>query len=166
MRVTLSFAPHELFKPPQSDFWHVEIITEDGSNRTLNTFCTTREEAEAVVRTAKVRELETASKAHRLTSDVVTLITANRTMTVADSITEWDQWLKVTSRSERTRTNNVITVRQWAREMSLEVKTVGSVTTDHIHRWINRPHHGDKRGTRLMKLSAIRNLFRFCGLKR
>lgn len=156
----------KLFKPPESDFWHVEIITEDGSKRTLNTFCTSRDEAEAVVSRAKVSELETASKVHRLTSEVVTLITANRTITVAEAITEWDEWLKVTSRSERTRTNNVIAVRQWAREMGLEAKSVGSVTTDHIHRWINRPNHGDKRGTRLMKLSAIRNLFRFCGLTR
>ncbi|MHC1765895.1 MAG: hypothetical protein AB9869_16625 [Verrucomicrobiia bacterium] len=73
-------------------------------------------------------------KVLRLTSGVVTLITANRTITVADAIPEWDQWLKVTSRSERTRTNSVIRVRQWAREMGLEAKTVGSVTTDDIHR--------------------------------
>lgn len=156
----------KLFKPPQSDFWHIEIITEAGSKRTINTFCTTCEEAEAVVSKAKVPELETASKVLRLTSEVVTLITANRSVTVADAITEWDAWLKVTARSERTRTNNVIAVRQWSREMGLEAKTIGSITTDDIHRWVNRPNQTDKRGTRLMKLSAIRNLFRFCGLKR
>ncbi|MHC1765896.1 MAG: hypothetical protein AB9869_16630 [Verrucomicrobiia bacterium] len=44
----------KLFKPPESDFCHVEMGTEAGSKRSLNTFCTTREEAEALVSKAKV----------------------------------------------------------------------------------------------------------------
>jgi hypothetical protein len=78
-------------------------------------FCTTREEAEAVISKADVPELETASNVLRLTAEVVTLITANRSVTVADAITEWNSWLKVTARSKRTRTNNVIAVRQFYR---------------------------------------------------
>ena len=70
----------KLFKPSDSSFWHIGIVTEDGSQRTIKTFCSTREEAEAVVQQAKVRELEAASLApnRRLTSGRTKRFTGER----------------------------------------------------------------------------------------
>jgi integrase len=156
----------KLIKPEGHKTWHVEIQTEDGSKKLVDTQCLTKEGAKMLCEDAKIRELETASKAHRLTSEVVTLITANRTIAVNDVINEWDEWMKTASRSDKTRENNLISARQWAREMNLGETSIGSITSDHVHKWINRKDDPTKRGTRLMKLSAIRNLFRFATIKR
>lgn len=88
-----------LIQPRDSDCWHVEVVTENGSTQTVNTGCRHRAEAEAVVRQARIPESETASKAHRLTAEVVTLITANRNLTVDDAIAEWDAWMEGAARS-------------------------------------------------------------------
>lgn len=155
-----------LIKPEGQKYWHVEITTESGGKRLVNTQCLTKEAAQAVVEDSKIKELELASKAHRLTAEVVTLITANRQVLVKDAIEEWAEWLKVAARSDKTRDNNIQIAEQWVRDMSLSERSIGSISTDDIHQWINRQGSELKRATRLLYLSGIRNLFRYCLIKR
>ena len=155
-----------LSKHEGEDHWHVEVTTEAGSVKRLSTFCTTRAEAEEVVKASKIKDIERSSKIHRLTAEVVTLITANKSITMSDALAEWVEWMKVGVRSPRTRENNASTIRLWLRQAGIESKTIGMITADEIHAWINDPNRPDKLGTRTMKLAAIRNLMRFCGVKR
>jgi integrase len=156
----------KLSKRESDEHWHVEVTTEAGHLQRLSTFCRTRAEAEEVVRDSRIKDIERSSKIHRLTADVVTLITANRTITMVDALSDWIEWMKVGVRSPRTRDNNASTILLWLKQSSIENKTIGTVTTDEIHSWINDTHRSDKLGTRMMKLASIRNLMRFCCAKR
>lgn len=156
----------KLLKPEGQQHWHVEVETEDGSKRLINTECLTKSEAQALCEAAKVKDLEQASKKHRLTSEVVTLITANRVVTVNDVIAEWDEWMKTASRSDKTRDNNLASARQWARDMNMGDKPIARVASGQIHKWINDPDDPGKRGTRMNKLTHIRNLMQFATIKR
>ena len=153
-----------LHKPKDSPFWHAEVVTEDGSVRRLNTLCATRAEAQEA--TAKLRQIEAAAREHRLTAEVVTLITANRQITVDEALAEWADWSKAGVRSPKTRYNVLVTLAQWSREMTLGARSIGTISTDDIRPWVNPPDAPTKRGTRLLKLSAVRALFRYCLLKR
>lgn len=158
-----------LHKPKGDQFWHVEVVTETGQKKSVNTFCTTKDEARFVARASKIEDLERAGKTHRLTSEVVTLITANRSITMVDALSEWEEYLKIGSnRSPRTVDNSITTVRQWVRETGIETRTVGSIDHDDINKWINKDDgpSGDKYGTRTIKLSGIRTFFKFCCIKR
>ena len=156
----------KLYKPSNSEYWFLEVVTEAGNVRSISTFCKTKAEAESVVAASKVRELEQAGKVHRLTSDVVALIACNRLVKVEAAIAEWWEWMKIGVRSPRTRENNASTVRTWAREMAVDRTNIGQVTSDCIHTWVNDPNRPHKLGTRHMKLAAVRNFMRFCGVKR
>jgi integrase len=155
-----------LSKRESEEHWHVEVTTEAGCVQRLSTFCKTKAEAEEVVKASKIKDIERSAKIHRLTADVVTLITANKSITMRDALAEWIEWMKVGVRSPRTRDNNATTISLWIRQTGIEEKTIGTVTTDEIHAWINDTNRPDKLGTRTMKLAAIRNLMRFCGVKR
>jgi integrase len=148
------------------DTWKAEVTTENGSRLLVDTHCKTKKEAEKVISDAKLKELEAAAKAHRLTAEVVTLITANRKITVADAIREWDAWMKGSSRADRTRVNNLETVGHWVREMGINDKSVGAITTQDIDPWVNTTSTPIKRGSRLMRLSAIKNFMQFCSIRR
>jgi integrase len=156
----------KLIKKENDKYWSVEVATEAGERKIICTYCETREEATVVIKQSKIKEIERSAKAHRLTADVVTLITANRSVTVMDAIAEWSEWMKVGVRSARTRVNNETTASNWAKQTGVESKTIGSITADEIHAWINDPSKPDKLGTRIMKLSSVRNLMRFCAIKR
>lgn len=156
----------KLIEPNETGSWRVSVQTENGSIRIADTGCASRREAEQLVQRAKVAELEAASKALRLTAEVVTLITANRHLSVSDAISEWNEWLKVSSRSERTRTNSVGTVQQWARETLAHHKSIGTVSTAELNEWVNPADTPIKRGTRQCRLAALRSFFRYCGIKR
>lgn len=156
----------KLIKKEGDKYWHVEVTTEAGERKSICTYCDTRDEASTVIKQAKIKEIEASAKAHKLTADVVTLITANRSVTVMDAIAEWSEWMKVGVRSPRTRSNNQSTASNWARQSGVETRSIGSITTEEIHDWINDKSRPDKLGTRIMKLSAVRNLMKFCGIKR
>jgi integrase len=156
----------KLSKRESDEHWHVEVITEAGHLQRLSTFCKTKVEAEDVVRDSKIKDIERSAKIHRLTADVVTLITANKTITMNDALAEWVEWMRIGVRSPRTRDNNASTVRLWLTQTGIDSKTIGTVTADEIHSWINNATRPDKLGTRMMKLSSIRNLMRFCCVKR
>lgn len=147
-------------------YWHVEVMTEAGQRKSVCTWCMGRPEAESIVASAKVREIERAAAAHRLTAEVVTLITANRNVTVNSAVSEWEEWMRIGVRSPRTRDNNLTSVRAWVSASVLGEQPVSSITSEHVHAWVNSPSSKDKLGTRKMKLSCIRNFMNFCGVKR
>ncbi len=155
-----------VFLPTGTEFWHIDLVTEAGNHRSINTWCRTEDAARAVAAEAKVRELETAGQVHRLTVEVVTLITTNRSITVSQAVAEWDTWMTVAVRSPRTKESNLVTIRSWAREAGLEHASVGSITVESIHNWINCTARPDKLGTRKTKLAVIRAFMRFCVAKR
>jgi len=158
--------PVKLIKPPGSEFWLIEVITENGQARSISTGCRTKSDAEVLVKDAKIREIETAARNHRLTAEVVTLITAGRNVLVSEAILEWGEWMKVGTKSPRTRDNNLSGVSRWVTSMGLSAMPIGAITEEHIHRWINDPLLNHKLGTRILRLACIRNFFRFCNVKR
>ena len=156
----------KLYKPQDSEHWLCEIQTEAGDRKSINTFCQTKQEAEIVVAIAKLEEIEKQAIATRLTAEAVTLITANRKITVADALAEWKDHFKKRSWSERTSQNNLGVVSQWMSEEGVDMLSIGSITDAEIGVWINNPDSTSKRGTRQFKLSCLRNFFRFAVEKR
>lgn len=152
----------KLVRKPESTNWFVEIIAENGSVHQLDTGCTNRAEAQELVELAKVSRLEKAGRAHRLTSEVVTLITVNQKITVANALAEWDKWFTDTHQAERTRSNCVMAIQQWITETNLEGKSIGSIGEKDISEWVNDANSPIKLGTRTLRLSMLRSFFKFC----
>ena len=50
----------KLHKVKDSDLWHITLQTESGAERTINTFCYTRDEAEKLLARTKLPEIEAA----------------------------------------------------------------------------------------------------------
>lgn len=142
--------------------WGVEIKSESG--QTHKVLLETFDEAEALkmVERAHVEKLEQAGQISRLTSEVVSLIVANRKITCMEAVNEWDQWLAKTARSNRTHTNNIGVIRKWMADMACANKAVSEITDEAINQYVNPLESDLKRGTRALRLSAIRGLMQFC----
>lgn len=155
-----------LTKPTGSEFWMLEVTTENGGTKSISTGCRTKTDAETLVKSAKIEQIEAASRVHRLTSEVVSLITSNRPVPASEVFLEWSEWMKVGVRSPRTRDNNMAIVSRWITGCGLAETPVASITEEAIHSWINNPTSAYKLGTRKFHLACIRNFFHYCVVKR
>jgi integrase len=155
-----------LIKPQGKETWHVEIETESGERKLLDTECKTKAEAQQVCNDAKVKEIETASRSHRLTAEVVALITSNRQIKVPEAIDEWEEWMKTVATSEKTRVNYTQMMRQWVKEMELSDRSLASLTTADINKWVNPRNSPLKYSYRKVRLYAIRSFYEYCTVRR
>lgn len=150
-----------LIREEGSGDWLVEIQSETGKLHRINLHTKSEEEAMKLLKEANVEKLENAAKIHGLTSEVVSLIVADKNITCRDAISEWDKWLESTAQSSRTHKNNIGVVNKWVKDRSLESTPLSSITEEQINEYINNRNSPDKRGTRALKLAGIRGLMNF-----
>jgi hypothetical protein len=74
--------------------WHVGYQTDHGY-KWKNTKATSREEADAIVATAKIAEIELLAKSSSLTSEVLSSIMTGRKVVVSQVLAEWVEWRKI-----------------------------------------------------------------------
>lgn len=149
-----------LTKPAGSKVWSVVVTSESGNEHTINLGVSSRDEALRLVAEGKVSEIEQAAKVSRLTAEVVNLITADRATTLSEAAKQYSTWMEKTNKSERTRINTVEILNCW--KEIIGDKSMSSITEDDINRFVNPMNDPLKRGTRQLRLGAIRGVFNFC----
>lgn len=149
-----------LTKPAGSRTWSVVVTSESGKEHTIDLGVSSRDEALDLVNKSKVEELEKAAKVTRLTSDVVSLIVADKNTTIREAAKQYCDWMEKTNRSQRTRVNAAEILDCWARVVG--DKPIASVTEDDINRFVNPANDPLKRGTRQLRLGAIHGVMNFC----
>jgi integrase len=115
---------------------------------------------------ARLELLEEMGQKLRLTNEVVSLIVTDRNTTCSQAVEELDKWLATISLSARTHSNTVMILRKWLKDSGLRDQSIGSITEADINGYVNDTSTPIKRGTRALRLAAIRKLFSWCLTKR
>lgn len=137
------------------------IRTANGRTRTINTGQTSKREANRMIREAKIGELERAALVGALTNEAISLIQADKKITLAMALTEWLDWLKIRHRPA-TANDYEMTVRAWLTGVDMEKSSPRVVEEKHVNDWINDPEWKAKANTRMTKLAAIKSFCQFC----
>lgn len=148
-------------KDKSTGVYVVAFRTEHGRKK-LSTGCTNESDANEVVKRAKVRELEMAARATKLTQSVVSQIVVGKKVSMEKASMEWEEWLKSTAHAPRTVLCHAVNVNSWIRDAKLEQLAPGSVNEKHIDKWINDKTSKTKAGSRNVLLSSIRSFCKFC----
>lgn len=137
------------------------VLKTDSGWKTISTGTDNLEEAKSFLRSAYVRELETAGRVTKLTQEVISVITSGKKITVDYAVESWKRWLEFNTGSDKTRSNLHSLIAQWMAFSKVSGRMMNSITNEDLQPWINA-NDGTKKGTRKLRLSAIRNLFKFC----
>lgn len=149
----------KLFK--KGGVYHARFQNEAGKTSTITTKCATLKDATEVVKRAKIKEIELASLAAGLTNEVVTRIVAGKKVTLRMAVDQYADHLKAMRRSPNTINNTMMSIDEWCKFSNLWDKQLSSITGKHVDKWINA-HAEAGAGTRRVKLSHVRGLFRYC----
>ena len=149
-------------KKKDDGYWHVGYQTDHGY-KWKNTKATTKEEAEGVVKLAKISELEMAAKACTLTSEVLSSIMAGRRITCASLLEEWVEWRRLNKAPATTQTQAYI-VSDFLTRGRLMDKIVSRVDSEEIDAFINTADAGSA-ANRSNRLAAIRSFFSYASAK-
>lgn len=135
--------------------YHVRVKTTDGKHRTITTKAETKKEAEAVVKEAKLKEIEVAAKAGILCRKAVGVITTGRRLTVERALDAFEKALAI-RRSPKTVANTMINLQCWMREEKIEKLPLSMLESSHVDNWVNK-EDDTKAQTRRLRLSSIRS---------
>lgn len=144
----------------EKGIYHVHFRTENG-HRKVTTNCTSYEDAMKVVKDAKVKELELAARASKLTHATISQILAGRKITIDDAVEAWIDRLKF-KRTPRTAELYGQTIRVWVKSAKVGKLAPAAISEKHIAGYVNDPDSGDKLSTRRCKLVIITQFLEFC----
>jgi len=156
----------KLFKKENDSNYWVSVTSESGQVHTINLNTTDQREAEEMLKQARVETLEEMGQKLKLTNEVVSLIVTDRNTTCSQAVEDLDKWLTTVALSMRTHTNTVMILRKWLKDSGLKDQPIGSITEADINGYVNDTKVTIKRGTRALRLAAIRKLFSWCLTKR
>ena len=146
-----------------SGTYSVIIKTEHGE-RKLTTRSKDKKEAQRIVKDSKIRELEAAAKATRLTHAAVSQLTNGRKITMTGLIPEYTAWMRSVGMAEQSIDSAMRVLLAWTKDAGVMAFPPALVTDQHISKWINGAGE-QKRTTRLRNLSVIASLFKFASVK-
>jgi integrase len=136
-----------------------------GRRREIDTGQTTKPEAIAVIRESAAPELMAVAKAAgRVTSDVVSQLTAGRKITMAKALPEFVRWIRSNSTSVSTLHNCTVTINAMIERLNVASVSPMFVTEEQIDSYVNDGSNA-KMGTLVDRLSIIRKFFKFCTAK-
>lgn len=141
--------------------YHATFRTALGTTKSITTRTTNKEDAVKVVNESGIKELEMAAKSGRLTNEAIGRIIAGKKVTMEKSIEPYRQWMESIGRAPRTIENNVANLKEWMKLMKIANMPPSAVKREHINPWINDPESESKRGTRVVKLAAVRTFFHY-----
>lgn len=139
--------------------YHVHFRTEKG-RRVLTTNCKDKDEAQQVVKQAKVKELELAARASKLNASTISQLTAGRKLSLSTAAEEWFAHITST-KSPRTTEGYKLMVSVWLRRMKLEDLALGSLKPAHVADYINRQGKG-KVSTRRLEHTVLALFVEWC----
>lgn len=156
----------KLWKSDQSGTWHVRFKTRNDAgaivDQEIDTHAETRSAAEELIEIIKLRELETAALASRLSAEAITRITAGRRISNREAFQEYQEWLKESKR-QGPQSPAVIVVQAFLRDHDLLEETPAQIRPAVITKFVNRPHL--KLSSRKMQRSAVAGFLNFCSTK-
>ncbi len=148
---------------PSTGIITVTVGTPHGE-RTVSTGTTDPKLANQIIKAANVNAIEVLSKAGKLSQKLFHKLTVGGNKTVQSAIEEWETWLRSTCGSDRTADNHVLYVRAWARDANVAGMKVADVEEQHIAKWVNTDD-GTKLSSKRIKLTAVRQFFKFCSIR-
>jgi integrase len=135
------------------------VIRTDHGTRSISTGCTNQKDAAAVAKLSKIKELELAGKAARLTAVGVNQILAGKKITIEFAVQQWQEWMS-TSIAPKTALNYTVTVNSWIKERHLSGRLLHTIKAKDIDAWLNDPKSEAKASTRSVLFAAIRSFFK------
>lgn len=143
-------------------YWEVRVKGPDGRIKTRSTGERVREAADRVIRDARIKEMETASRMRILSQEVASvLLTGSSPMTVEQALKPWAEHMAYRSLSERTAHNFVIWIKAWAKSCQSLERPVGAIKLEDLNGWLNSSSTR-KLSTRNVMLSALKSFCSFC----
>ena len=136
-----------------SGIYHVHFTGREGKEISRSTHETTKPKALAVVKAAKIEEMETAARGNLLNASALTAIMSGRSLTVAQAVDEWAEC----SRQDYISTTCIKheqMVRQWMTFAKCGKWQVSSIRASHINDFLNADD-GCKLATRQARRGAI-----------
>lgn len=147
----------EIFKS-NSGVYHVRFLAKDGMT-TRSTKERDFERAKAVVKEARIREIEMAAKAGALNAEALTAIQAGKKLRAREAFAEWIDALNKSDCSANTIANYSSVVAQWMRELGAEDWVIAkALKADNTRSFINT----GGRSNREYRAKALRRFSRFC----
>lgn len=138
--------------------WWVGFQTDHGL-KWKNTHAQLKEEAEQVVATAKISQIEMTARASKLTGEVLSQIMAGRKITCVEVLEEWIN-VRATTKSPNTVQSQTYAVSAFLSAEKAANKIVNRIDSEDVNAYINKPELG-ARGNREAILSALRSYFDF-----
>lgn len=127
--------------------------------RTLTTKKTDKAEAIAVAKLAGIPEIESAAHAGIMSDTAINQVVNGKKVTLTSAFAAWDKWM-ATTLADRTRVNNAMYFNSFANHVSKGTWStpIRSITPEQINGWVN---DGGKKGTRRVKLAALRSFWKW-----
>lgn len=141
--------------------YHASYVGADGKTKTVTTKCTDKDEARRVIKGAGFTELESAAKIARFNQTVLSQVTTGRKVTMATVLEQYEKMMRVKSRSPQTINNNLLTIRAWLRDISMENSSPLSLSAEHVDQWINDKRSHITAATRRVNLGILSSFFDF-----
>ena len=150
-----------LTKDRKSGFWFAHYRDEKNTPRRITTNCTNKIEAERVVEESGIADLSAAAKAGHLSKQVFSRIVAGKNLTMEKCLQPFEEWMRNRGRSEKTISNNLMSINSWMRGANLHSVPPTAATAASISLWINNPDNTSKQSSRKILLGAIRIFYGF-----
>lgn len=141
----------------RGQIWHVRYKTADGE-RTMSTKQTSKKDAIQVAKESGLSEIEKAAQAGVMTDSAISVAVNGKKVTLRKAYTDWDTWMEATM-APRTRTNNAMYFNAFINSIAgTWSNTVTKITHSDVDKWVN---NGGKKGTRRIKLAALRSFWKW-----
>ena len=143
--------------------YSVVYLTPKGKRKSTTLPCTTKKEAEALVKELKIEELEDAAKKNILSQEVFNKL-LDRSVKFSKVIEEYIIYLKKASRSSNTINTGSAIFGQFARDYKTGNKAITSLADDDLYDFLNRDD-GTSLANRKLRRTFFNKLFDFCVAK-
>jgi integrase len=149
-------------KDKETGTYRVEIWTPHG-RRKISTKQTSLSAAKKAAEDAGLAQIEAAARTGQLTGAAISRVLAGKKMALRDVMGKWVEYQNNIGRSPRTVGNYLLYLEPFIKEH--ELSAPAAITLKHVDQFINRPNDevdGEHMATRKIRLTAIRDFFKFC----
>ena len=148
----------KLFKT-KAGFYSVSFVSREGKTITRSLKTKSKAEASALVKEAKIEQIEMAAKANALTKDTIALVTGG-IMSIADVQAEYKRFRELKSHSVHSMYSEETIVNSFLEENNLSDANIDDITKEQIFATVNKDNKASLNHKR-KQITAIRGLISF-----
>jgi len=144
--------------------YSVRYVDAHGDMRSTNLKTRDRREAEKLVKDLNIAELEQAGKLGVLSREVVGKIVAGKVIKPDFLLKEWEEFARTQGDSENTINTYLLAFTQFIREHNLKNKSIGAITHQHVHDFLNQKD-GTSLSNRNLRKAVLGTILKFAGAR-